>query len=151
MRGGSGGGLLPGTNPCQHPPSRHYPHPCPVLTVCMLNTRSRVTSFHRCSAYHLRPPLTESRARVRAHPVSTPFPLAGEPEHAVTEASSTCFLQIDTLPFPSHPIPSPPFPHSHYEFITPPPLRWTLFSVKFHHTNILSSYTLWNEDDSNIL
>lgn len=47
LRGGgkNGGGLLP-TNPCQHPPSRHYPHSCPVLTVYMFNTRSHVTSFH---------------------------------------------------------------------------------------------------------
>ena len=42
----------PITNPCQHPASRHYPPPLrpsprlsAALTVCMFNTRSRVTPY----------------------------------------------------------------------------------------------------------
>lgn len=42
--GGSEKGAI--TNPCQYPLGRHYPRyprPTPVLTVCMFNTRSRVS------------------------------------------------------------------------------------------------------------
>ena len=54
-----GGRVTYYTNPCQYPLGRHYQRTCtlhPMLTVCMFNTRSRVTPFQ--VSIHARPAIS---------------------------------------------------------------------------------------------